>query len=275
MTTTLTREPTSEPKPPARQPRPYQLTFMGQMKSEWTKFWSLRSVAIMMLLSAALPALIAIPIANSYSDLTRADGYDVIFSPMSSISFGAILVGFLGVLVVTSEYSSGSIRSTMAANPGRLAFLRNKLVAFTAIIAAVFSLIVLSVYFIVQAILDGTPLASSLTDPGVARALLGLVICAVYWGWLGMALGTLLRNTAGAVVSFVVLFLMLPDLLMMLPGEWASDLIPYLPAQAIMPLMSASTDGHELSLTASLVVCALWLVALLGAGAAAMKHRDV
>lgn len=275
MTTTLTPEAETTQPTPAREKRPYQLTTFGQLKSEWTKFWSLRSVAIMMVLSAALPALLAFPIANSFTDLDSAQGMDVVLTPMTSISFGAILVGLLGVLVVTSEFSSGSIRSTMAANPSRLGFLRNKIITFSAIITVVFSLVVITVYSIVQVQLGDSALASSITDPGVARALAGLVICAVYWGLLGVALGTLLRNTAGAIVSFVVLFLMLPDLLSMVPGDWTTDLLPYLPAQTIMPLMNASTENQDLSLTTASLLCGMWLVLLLGAGAAAMKRRDV
>lgn len=275
MTTTLTPKTETTQPTPAREKRPYQLTTFGQLKSEWTKFWSLRSVAIMMLLSAALPALMAFPIANSFTDMEGAQGVDVVFAPMSSISFGATLVGFLGVLIVTSEFSSGSIRSTMAANPSRLGFLRNKIITFTAIITVVFSLIVLTVWTIVQFQLADSPLASSISDPGVARALAGLVFCAVYWGLLGVALGTLVRNTAGAIVSFVVLFLMLPDLLSLVPGDWTTDLLPYLPAQTIMPLMNASTENQELGLTAAALLCGMWLVLLLSAGAAAMKRRDV
>ncbi|QSB04644.1 hypothetical protein [Natronoglycomyces albus] len=260
---------------PARNARPYRLSFRGQLLSEWTKFWSLRSTWMMVILAAVIPIAVTIPAARSFSDFEQVAGIDPIGSTLFGISFGSILMGILGVLLMTSEFATGSVRSTLTATPGRTGLLRNKAIVFTAITAVIFGAVTLAAYFVAQAQLGDHPLAVGLTDDGVIRTLAGITFSVVYYGLLGLALGTLLRNTAGGITTFVGIFLLLPNLLHLLPGERATDLIPYLPAQTVLPLTELNPVASGPSPGVATLMCLAWLVVFLAAGAATLKHRDV
>ena len=125
-------------------------------------------------------------------------GFDPTNQSMSGLAIGALAIGVLGALVFTSEYGSGTIRSSMAATPRRLKFLLAKLLVVGALALAVGEMLTFSCFALGHAILGSSPVPSwSLTDPGVLRAVVGSGVTIGLIGLMGAAIGAAIRRTAG------------------------------------------------------------------------------
>ena len=183
----------------------------------------------------------------------------------------------LGVLVVTSEYSTGSVRSTFAAVPRRLGVLWAKAAVTGTAVLVVAVPSVLLAFVGAQAVLGagGEPTAR-LGDDGVLRAVLGSAVYLAGVSLLGVALGTLLRSAAGALSALVAGLLLVPGLLgAVLPSSWEDAVLPGLPSTAGEAFTSVTTDPSQLSPAAGLAVFAAWVVVLLAAAAWRLRTRDV
>ncbi|MDP3892185.1 MAG: hypothetical protein Q8Q44_13235, partial [Nocardioides sp.] len=115
------------------------VTFVRVLHSEWIKLWSLRSTYWAMLATLAAMVLIAVMLgAASLVDDTAA-GPDGRMAIGMGYSFAQVVVAVLGVLIITGEYTTGMIRSTVAAVPTRLPALTAKavLVAVTGFVLGV------------------------------------------------------------------------------------------------------------------------------------------
>ena len=251
--------------------------------SEWFKFASLRSSWIT--LAAALTVIIgfgALAAGVSAGDVhpTRPGGGQEIASldPTSLSLAGAqlaqIILGILGVLAISGEYSSGMIRATLAAVPHRLPMLWGKAVVIGVVSLLVAIPAVFAAFFLGQAILGGGANVS-LSDPGVTRAILGTGVYLAAIAVLGLAIGALLRHTAGAIGALFVLLLMAPGLLgLVLPKSWSDAVVPYLPSNAGAAFTSVIPAHGLLSAGAGAAVLAAWIVVLLGAAAVLLRRRD-
>jgi ABC-type transport system involved in multi-copper enzyme maturation permease subunit len=120
----------------------------------------------------------------------------------------------------------------------------------------------------------GGAASASLSDPGVLRAVLGSAVQLTGVGVLGVALGALLRNTAGSVASLFGLTLLLPGLIQLLPSGFVADVSPYLPSNAIGAFVAVSQSSTTLAPWTGLLVFAVYLVVFVGAAAVFLKRRD-
>jgi ABC-2 type transport system permease protein len=252
--------------------------------SEWIKLRSLRSTVISMVL--ALVALVgigllasAIASGNVAGSNGRGPGRDAA-DPTALVLSGAglvqIIVGVLGVLVVTSEYSSGMIRATLAAVPKRLPVLWAKLLvtgAVTLVVTLVGSVVA---FFAGQAVLGrGTHATSAIGDPGVLRAVLGTAVVLTAVALLGTALGAVLRSTAGAIASLLGLLLLVPGLAtLLLPSSWQNDVTRLLPSEAGSAFTSVTPASGALSPWVGLAVLAAWVVVAVAAAAVRLLRTD-
>jgi hypothetical protein len=126
---------------------------------------------------------------------------------LAGVQLAQIAVGVLGVLPVTSEYATGMIRTSMVAVPRRLPVLWGKAIVLALTAPLLFVPATFATFLVSQSVLSREQLATSLHQPGVARAVLGSALYLTAVGLLGLGLGALLRNTAGAIASlFGVLF---------------------------------------------------------------------
>jgi hypothetical protein len=89
-----------------------------------------------------------------------------------------------------------------------------------------------------------------------------------------VALGFIIRSTAGGVATLFGLLLVLPTLGLLLPASWRENLLPYLPSNAGATMFSARTATEALSATASLLVLLGWVAAALAGAAVVLKERD-
>jgi ABC-2 type transport system permease protein len=245
------------------------------LRSEWIKLRSLRSTALT--LAAAVFLMVAMGWIFGWA--TNANWSDL--SPGEQASFSAIdttLAGYnlaqlaLGVLLVTGEYATGMIRATFGAVPRRLPVLWAKAalyagVTFTLMLGAAFAA------FVGGQQLLGTH-GTTLSADGAVRAIVGVAGYLALIGAFSVALGFIIRSTAGGVATLFGLLLVLPTLGLLLPASWRENLLPYLPSNAGGTMFSARTATDALSASTSLLVLLGWVAVAMAGAAAVLKKRD-
>ncbi|MER5178296.1 ABC transporter permease [Streptomyces sp. NPDC002896] len=254
----------------------HKVTARRVLRSEWAKFWSLRSSWIT--LGVALVLLIAfgaIASATYSPGAPTSDGPpgpgsggagDAVSLALTGVTFASLAVGVLGVLMSAGEYSTGMIRSTLAAVPRRLPVLWSKSAVFGATAFVLTTIGALAAFQLGTLGLDGEKIAVSLGDDGVLRSLVGAGLYLGLVGVFGVALGVLVRSSAGAIAALVGILLILPGLASLLPDSWYDTINPYFPSNAGSAVYALHQSSDALSPGAGLAVFAGW-VALALAGA--------
>lgn len=252
------------------------------LRSEWAKLWSLRSTWItlglgllFLLAFGAIAALRYKSILNSGQpmdpDFADATAYSL---ALFGVPFSLIALGVLGVLTASGEYTSGMIRSTLAAVPRRLPVLWSKAAVYGALAFVVGTIGAVIGFLISSGVLSGTAIAMNFSDAGVLRGLLGAGVYLGLVGVIGVALGTLLRSTAGGISALVGTFLLVPGLMSLLPKSWRDDLTPYLPSNAGESIFALHHSTGTLSAGAGLLVLLGWTVLALGGAAYRLMRSD-
>lgn len=262
----------------------YRQRLINVMRSENIKFRTLRSNWIP--LAATCLAIIGFGLmaaAAASGSVSTSDSGPPVNStdPVSTVLSGAqlfavLLVAVLGVLVGAREYSSGMIRTTLAAVPARLRSLAARALVFVAWTAPTIFLAALVAFLAGNSVLESGGAASAgLGDPGVWRVLIGTTGYLVGIGLIGIFLGTMLRSIPAGLGVLLGGVLMLPGLArVLLPESW-DDALKYLPSNAGSSFTSLTEPAGMLSLGAGLAVFVGWVV-LAGAGAAVLLlRRDV
>jgi len=252
--------------------------FAGVLQSEARKLGTVRSTFWILLAAVAFnvvtAALLGLLLPGHLSAHQKAT-IDSVRLSLGGLHLSQIAVGLLGVLAVTSEYSSGMIRATLAAVPQRRLLLTAKALVLTATVAATGIAACLAAYLVFQAFLPaGDAMRTTLTDPGVLRAVTGAGLYLTVLGLLGFGLGTVLRSSAGAVAAlFGVLFV--PTLLVaLLPSSWQDTIGPYLPMNAGDAIYIVRPEAHTLQPWTGFGVFCLYAAAALAAGFVLISRRD-
>jgi ABC-2 type transport system permease protein len=263
--------------------RPARAGFGHLLLAEWTKLRSVRStvwsLAVMVVVSLGVTALATTVYTARWDALEPADRRQLLADPIGLIlqpgsSYGQIAVCVLGVMVIAGEYSSGMIRASLLAVPGRTAMLAAKAVVFAALVFVVAELTALTSFLLGRAILRAR-VAVSLADPGVLRAVVGLGLYLAVMGLLALAVGALVRHVAGAVAGTLGLVLVLSPLSLLLPGRLGQRVSAYLPGNAGQAIMSSGQGSDALlSPWQGFGVLCLWAALLLGAAAWLLERRD-
>lgn len=280
---TITKTHPTTPALPRTTPRTaHRVTGRRVLRSEWAKLWSLRSTWITLLVGvaglltfAAIGALRYRYIVNSGQpmDPNLANATALSLAVMGARS-GLLSVGVLGVLSTAGEYSTGTIRSTLAAVPRRLPVLWSKAAAY-AVASAVVGLVgAFGAFLVTSVVAAGTDAAMTVATPGVIRSLLGVGACLGLAAVIGVALGALLRSTAGAISTLVSAFLLLPGLMSLLPRSWREDISAYLPSNAAEAMFTVDHQAGLLTAGAGLLVLLGWTVLALAGAAYRMARSD-
>lgn len=264
---------------------PARTTTRRVIRSEWIKMRTLRSTWLTiggMLFALIAFGLIAALTASGQVEVTGGQGGPAGFTgtnPVSTVlagaNFAVLIVAVLGAIIGAREYSTGMIRTTLTAVPRRLPVLWGKLTTFIVVVAPVAVVGVLVSFFGGMAILDAGGAATvTWSDDGVPRAVLGMSVYLMGLGVIGVALGILLRSTAGGIGMVLGAVLFLPALASaLLPDSW-DGILKYLPSNAGQAFTSLNPSDTLLSSDAGMAVFAAWvLFAILGA-AIALKRRD-
>ena len=258
-----------------------RVTQLGVFRSEWTKLCSLRSTRYALLATAVMTigfGIIASAVTVSrWGSMSAADKatFDPLTTSLLGVRFGVLAIGVLGVLLITGEYTTGMIRSTMTAVPKRLPVLWGKtgvyaLVALVITIPAAFI-----AFFAGQAILSGQHIQIAFSHAGVPGAVLGAAGYLTLVGLFAMGLGAIMRNSAAGIATFAGIMYVVPPLISILPSSVANSIDPYLPSNAGQAMMQIGHHAHTLTPGAGLAVFAAYVAAVIAAAAVLLIRRDV
>ncbi|MET4060466.1 ABC-2 type transport system permease protein [Arthrobacter sp. UYP6] len=272
------------------------LNFSRILKSEWIKVTTVPSTVILLAITVVvmvgLAALGAWQIVSILDMIGSSDspedamafGDPQIFRemvteiPASGLFFGQLLIASLAVVLIASEWGTGMIRSTFSAVPKRIPALLAK-----ALILAVISFVIgagaaFISFFVAQPILSSGDLNLAMGDEGVLASILNTGTCLALIAVFSMAIGTLLRNTAGGVVTAIGIIFVLPLVVQLVGGiaDWIPDAARFLPSNAGTQLVmaNATAEGDLTQLQGGLVLAA-WAAALLIISLIVTKRRDV
>lgn len=212
---------------------------MNLLRSEWTKFASLRSTwltaAVTVALGLAVGALSVTAQARGYAEIPPAEraAWDPTAMSLTAITVAQLAIGVLGVLVITAEYATGSVQPSLLAVPRRGRLLAAKAGVFTLVAVLLGQLIGFASFFLGQAVFagQGVPYAT-LGQPDVARAVIGGGLYLAALGLLGLGLGTVLRSTAGAIGTLVAITLLVRAIAQAFPDPWRGWVNTYWPTSA-------------------------------------------
>jgi ABC-type transport system involved in multi-copper enzyme maturation permease subunit len=194
----------------------------------------------------------------------------------TGLGLGQLAICVLGAIVITSEYSSGTIRASLMAVPKRSLMLTAKGLVFAALVFVVAEAVSFASFFIGAAIVNST-VAVSLGQPNVTRAVIGAGLYLTVLGLFAMAIGALIRHTAGAIAAVIGLVLVIFPLAALLPYSWGAHIHAYLPTVAGQLI----TSDHPNSAAAQLlspwqgfgVFCG-WTALLLAVALFLLRRRD-
>jgi ABC-2 type transport system permease protein len=241
---------------------------------EWTKLASVRSTFWTMLVAVVSPvaisAIVAATLANAPAHGARVDP---LLPGLLSLEYAVLSVAVLGVLAFSTEYATGLIRTTFAAIPRRRAVLAAKAVVLGAVTLAAGEAVAFASFFLVQAVLSGHHQGVSLSQPGVAGAVLaeGLLLFVV--AMLGLSLGAIIRHAAGGIAATIGLII-LPGILAVLPPPWGARLGRFTLIDAAHQVTALHPAANEFAPALSLLVLLAWPAATLLAATLMITRRD-
>ncbi|WP_030434826.1 ABC transporter permease [Actinoplanes subtropicus] len=248
------------------------------VRSEWIKFWSLRSTITTLAVAVALLVGVGLIAASVYTGQASTNpgqngATDPVSASLTGMTFAQLAFGALGVLFMSGEYGTGQIRSTLSAVPKRLPVLWAKIAVFAGVVFTI-SLAAAAITFTAGQALIGDA-GASWGDTGVIRAVIGTAVVLTGSGILGIALGALLRSTPAAITAlFGVLFLLTGVVELLLPDSW-SNVLQYLPSNVTSAITAVTHASGSLTPAAGLAVFLGYLAAVTGGAAWRLKRSDV
>ena len=253
------------------------VTLRRVIRSEWIKFWTLRSTWAV--LGAAVVGMLVLAVVVAYNTrhlTSNLQANDI--APSATLQgyfLAELLIGALGVLFVSGEYSTGMIRSTLVAVPRRLPVLWAKLVVFVTITAVSMITVSIVAFVSAQALLSHYRTGFSLSDPGVLRVVIGTGVYLTLVGMIGAALGWIVRSTPGALVTYFAIVLVLPVLFGDALGNWGKEVAQFLPDQAGASFSTSIPESsYSLSPWVGLLVLVGWVAVALAIAAGVLRRRD-
>jgi hypothetical protein len=275
MTTAMLTPETFVPAP-AYQPA----RFSDVLRSEWTKARTVPStiwtLVVAVVLGIGLGILISALAGNGYakSSVSTKLTWDPTLISASGLAIAQLAIGILGVLLITSEYSTRAIASTLSAVPRRNRLLVAKGVVMVAMTFVVVEVIAFTAFLAGQALMSGHAPTTNLGDPGVLRAVIGSGLYGVLLGLLGLAFGTILRHAAGAIALLVAILFVLPGIAAALPTSINNAVQEYWPTQAGSQIDTVVRTAHTLSPWSGLGVFAAFVALMSTIALRTLNSRD-
>ena len=244
--------------------------------AEMSKLASLRSTKLIIAVTVVGTMLVTFLSTNGAAHHPKqwyqGFGWDPTNQAMAGLAIGSLVLGVLGVLVISGEYGSGTIRSTLAAVPRRETVFAAKATVVGLVTLVLGEILSFGAFFFGQAILStGVAPTATLGQPGVLRAVLMTGAFLSLFSLLGLGLGLVIRHTAGAIATFAGVTLLAPILLHTLSGDPSKYTPAIIFAQSVAAVVP---QGDQLSATIGFVLMVLYTVAALAAGAVLLVKRD-
>jgi ABC-2 type transport system permease protein len=244
------------------------------LTSEWTKFRSVRSTYWTLLVAVLTPIAISVFVAFTLVSAPRSGpSFDPLLPGLLSLEYAVIAVSVLGVLTFSTEYATGLIQTTFAAVPRRRPVLAAKAAVAGLVTLVAGEAVAFTSFFAVQAVLSGHHLGVSLSRPGVPGAVLadGLLLCVCTL--LGVALGAIIRHTAGGVAAAIGV-IVLPGITALLPAPWNGRIGRFTLVEAAHQVTALHPQPDLFAPALSLLVLLAWPAAALLAAALLITRRD-
>jgi ABC-2 type transport system permease protein len=307
MATTTTPEVRLSSLPPAGG----RAGLRGALASEFTKLRSVRStywtLGALFFVSVGLGiAITAGTAANFANNPGNRAGFDATQASLGAFfELGQLIIAVLGAMVITSEYSTGMIRTSLTAQPRRGVVYAAKAIVFTAVTLVISIVTAFIAFFVGQAIYSSKGVSASLfhtvtipasanvnCSPGgctatfsgtdvitastVLTAIIGTALFVTIVALIAFGVGSILRHTAGAIATVIALLFIIPILEQTLPNDWRWDIMRFLPdaATRVISVTVGGTNIHLWSAWPQLGVTALWAAVLVGVGAWMFRKRD-
>ncbi len=227
-------------------------TFADALRSEWVKFRSVRStfwaLTVTVVLGIGLGAVISAAAAHGYPrfSVSEKQSWDPTGVSQAGVAIAQLAIAVLGVLCISSEYSSGMIRTSLIAVPKRGRVLAAKSLVFAGVTFVVGEVTTFVAFFVGQALISGHAPHAALGDPGVARAVVGGGLYLAALAVLSVAAGALLRHPAAAIACMMAVVLVLPLIAQALPDSWRNPVTEFWPTQAGNQITSVYHSAHTL-----------------------------
>ena len=256
-------------------------TLRSTVRMEWLKLRSVRSTWYLLAAFAAGLIGVALLVMSSQHwsqfDATARASFDPTNSMFTGLAFGQLLLGALGVLVVTAEFSSGMIRATFAAVPSRPLVLAAKACVLGGLTLLAGEIVAFASFFIGQLLLRAPAPHPALGQPGVLRAVVLAGAYPALIALIGLGLGAVIRHTAGAISSVFGLMFVLSIVIQVLPNTWRWDIMRFFPDAAgrvLSVTLPGQQNPHLWSTWPQFLVTVIWAVVLVGIGGYLFRKRD-
>ena len=281
----------------------------GTIRSEFTKLRSVRStywtIAAMVIVSVGFAAIAGFAIANNlHNNPVNKAGMDATQASLGGFfELGQLIVAVLGALTITSEYSTGMIRTSLTAMPRRGTVYAAKLLVFSTVTLVVSLVTSFIAFFVGQAAMSGSGVSASLfhsvtipanavqngppnnvtfsgtivISPGtVLTAIIGTALFVTVVALIAFGLGSIIRHTAGAITSAIGLMFIIPVIVQLLPDTWRWDIMRFFPDAAgrVLSVTVGQHNPHLWSAWPQFGVTLVYAAVLLGVGAYLFRTRD-
>jgi ABC-2 type transport system permease protein len=263
----------------AQPPGHYGLS--GLLRSEWTKLRTVRStmwtLGVTVVIGIGISALATAETRAHWATMSPGarQGFDPTSTSLTALLFCQLAIGVLGVLVMSAEYGTGTIRATFSAAPKRPLVLMAKVVVFGAVTLVVAEIVAFVSFFVGQALLSAPATHATLSTPGALRAVVGTGLYLGVIGLFALGLATIIRHTAGAISAFVGILLVLPIIVQALPTSLQVDIQRFLPLRIGGVMMSVNNGGaHAFGPWTGFFVLCVYAVGALVIGGVLLVKRD-
>jgi ABC-2 type transport system permease protein len=290
---------------------------VGTIRSEFTKLRSVRStywtIAALFIVGVGIAAIAGAAIANNiHNNPGNKAGMDSTQAVLGGFfELGQLVIAVLGALVITSEYSTGMIRTSLTAMPRRGNVYAAKLIVFTAVTLVVTVVTSFVAFFVGEALLSNSGVAASLfhsvtipanammhppaggpgSGPPVATfsgtivissgavltAIIGSALFVSSVALIAFGLGSIIRHSAGAITSAIGLMFVVPIIVQILPNTWRWDIMRFFPDEAgrvLSVTIAGQSNQHLWSAWPQFGVTLVWAAVLLVVGGYLFRKRD-
>ena len=269
---------------PAAAPAPARRTTLRTLRSEFTKLRSVRStywiMFVLVLASAAWCVAYCLGTVHQWPHMSVQDrsGFDATQNSILGLALlGQLVIVVFGALMITSEYSTGMVRTSLTVMPRRGTLYAAKAAVFAAVSLVVAFVASFGTFFLGRVLLRSTHVAMSLSQPGVLRSLIITALFVEACGLVAFGIGALVRNTAATLTLAFGCLVLLPQLVRTLPVFLHNDLTRWVPGGDSINAMTATVGGqfpHTFSAWGELAVFAGYAAILLLLGAVQFARRD-
>ncbi|MCW2916531.1 MAG: transporter integral rane protein [Actinomycetia bacterium] len=252
------------------------------LQAEWTKIRTVRSTVWTLLLtfviSVGISLLIGLSMRSNFDHMDQEvqNTFDPVLVGFYSLTLGQLALVVFGVLLVSTEYTSGTIRASLAAMPQRHVFYGSKVLTGTLVALMSSVVIVFPTFFVAQWALG--PHGTSLGADGVLRATTGACLYLTLMCAFSMGVAAMLRSTALSLGIMIPLLFLGSQGLGNVPG--IRTFAQYLPDQAglvmmeVVPLPRSSIGHRDFGPWAALAIMVTWVVIALLGGYLVLRRRD-